>query len=89
MIYHNLTFCFYLEIGQVMTDQEFLKQLGKSISTCRKAKGMSQLDLCAIINMEKSNLSAIENGRQNVTSLTLKKIASALSTDLIVSFENP
>lgn len=71
-----------------MTDQEFLKQLGKSISQNRKAKGMSQLDLCALINMEKSNLSAIENGRQNVTTLTLNKIANALEMELKISFDD-
>lgn len=61
-----------------MTDKEFLKKLGKNISTQRKIKGMSQMDVCAIINMETSNYSAIENGRQNITALTIKKIADAL-----------
>ena len=36
---------------------------------------MSQQDVCSIIYMETSNFSAIENGRQNATALTLKKIA--------------
>jgi len=57
-----------------MTDQEFLIQLGKRIATLRKAKGYSQLNLGSIIDLEKSNLSAIENGRQNPSSLTLKKL---------------
>jgi len=57
-----------------MTDQEFLIQLGKRIATLRKAKGYSQLNLGSIIDMEKPNLSAIENGRQNPSSLTLKKL---------------
>ncbi len=65
-----------------MTDQEFLKYLGKSISYTRKLKGYSQLDLGLKIEMEKSNLSAIENGRQNPTSLMLKKIAEALEVDV-------
>jgi transcriptional regulator with XRE-family HTH domain len=43
-----------------MTDHDFLIQLGKRIATLRKAKGYSQLDLGSIIDMEKSNLSAIE-----------------------------
>lgn len=61
-----------------MTDDEFLIKLGSRIAVFRKKKGMSQIDLGAKINMEKSNLSAIENGRQNASSLTLKKIADAL-----------
>jgi len=37
--------------------------------------------------MEKSNLSAIENGRQNPSSLTLKKIADALHVKVVEFFE--
>ena len=39
--------------------------------------------------MEKSNLSSIENGRQNPTTLTLKKIADAIEVDVreFFSFE--
>jgi transcriptional regulator with XRE-family HTH domain len=46
-------------------DLEFLIELGKRIAEIRKEKNFSQLDLGAIIDMEESNLSAIENGRQN------------------------
>jgi transcriptional regulator with XRE-family HTH domain len=70
-----------------MTDHDFLIQLGKRIATLRKAKGYSQLDLGSIIDMEKSNLSAIENGRQNPSSLTLKKIADALQVKVVNFFE--
>lgn len=70
-----------------MTDHDFLIQLGKRIATLRKAKGYSQLDLGSIIDMEKSNLSAIENGRQNPSSLTLKKIADALQVKVVEFFE--
>ncbi|AUS05127.1 MULTISPECIES: helix-turn-helix domain-containing protein [Pseudotamlana] len=63
-----------------MTDTEkaYLQSIGRNISTIRRQKNLSQLDVCAIIEMEKPNLSAIENGRQNVTALTLKKIADAI-----------
>jgi len=69
-----------------MTEQEFLITMGKRISELRKSSGMSQVDVCSLINMEKSNLSAIENGRQNATSLTLKKIADALGIDVYLFF---
>lgn len=82
MIYHNLQRYYFKEIGLIMTDQAFLKQLGKRISELRKEKGMSQLDLGSKIDMEKSNLSAIENGRQNPAALTLKKIADALGYEV-------
>lgn len=63
-------------------DKEYLKKLGKNISKIRRANKFSQLDICAIISMEKSNLSAIENGRQNPTTLTLKKIADAVGVEV-------
>lgn len=65
-----------------MTDKEFLKRIGGNIAKKRKEKGLTQLDLCALINMEKPNLSAIENGRQNATALTLKKISDALEIEV-------
>ena len=65
-----------------MTDEEFLIQLGRRIAEIRKKKEMSQVDLGSEINMEKTNLSAIENGRQNASSLTLKKIASAMGCEV-------
>ena len=66
---------------------KYLKRLGKNIAETRKSKGFSQLDVCAVISMEKSNLSAIENGRQNPATLTLKKIADALGVEVKVFFE--
>lgn len=68
----------------IMTDTEktYLYTIGRNIARLRKQKKLSQLDVCAEIKMEKSNLSAIENGRQNVTALTLKKIADAIGVDV-------
>ncbi|GAA0874385.1 hypothetical protein GCM10009118_07930 [Wandonia haliotis] len=70
-----------------MTDEEFIKALGKSIAKTRKSKGMSQLDLCSEIGMEKPNLSAIENGRKNIASTTLRKIADGLKCEVGDLFE--
>ena len=64
------------------SEKEFLKKLGRNIAEQRKNKGLSQLDICAEIKMEKPNLSSIENGRQNVTTLTLLKIAKAIGVDV-------
>ncbi len=66
-----------------MTDQEFLKGVGAKIATVRKAKGMSQLDVCSKLNFEKTYLSAIENGRQNITLLTCKQIADAMDVEVV------
>ena len=40
-----------------------------------------------MIRMEKSNLSSIENGRQNVTSLTLLKISKAIGVEVSSFFQ--
>lgn len=88
MIYHNLCKLF-IQVFYLMedNDKEYLQKVGKNISKNRRAKKFSQLDVCAIISMEKSNLSAIENGRQNPSTLTLKKIADALDVEVKVFFE--
>ena len=88
MIYHNSR-CLFIHEFYDMGDFEgkYLKRLGINIAENRKSKGLSQLDVCAIISMEKSNLSSIENGRQNPATLTLKKIADAIGVEVKVFFE--
>ncbi len=61
-----------------MTEKEFLKKLGKKIADIRKSKGMTQADVCALVNMETTYYSSIENGRQNTSTTTLFKISNAL-----------
>lgn len=88
MIYHNLSLCFiHVLYDMEDIDKEYLKKVGKNISTLRKSKGYSQLDVCAIISMEKSNLSSIENGRQNPATLTLKRIANAIDVEVKEFFD--
>ncbi|MFH4963694.1 helix-turn-helix transcriptional regulator [Gaetbulibacter sp. M235] len=67
-----------------MTDTEkaYLYTIGRNIARLRKQNKFSQLDVCAEIKMEKSNLSAIENGRQNASILTLKRIADTIGVDV-------
>lgn len=88
MIYHNQSFLI-IQVFYLMedNDRKYLKIIGKNISKTRKSKGFSQLDVCAIISMEKSNLSSIENGRQNPATLTLKRIADAIGVEVKVFFE--
>lgn len=70
-----------------VTEQEYLKRVGQNIAKLRKEKGFSQTNVCDHIKMEKSNLSAIENGRQNFTPLTLKKIADFIGVEVKDFFE--
>lgn len=65
-----------------MKDEDFLKQLGQKIKQIRQSKGMSQVDVCSKLNMDKTYLSAIENGRQNPSVLTLKQILEAMGENV-------
>lgn len=69
------------------SDKTYLKMIGNNIAIQRRMQNLSQLDVCAEIKMEKPNLSSIENGRQNVTSLTLKKIADAIGVYVVEFFK--
>ncbi len=69
------------------SEKKYLNALGKNIARLRIEKNLSQLDICAEIKMEKSNLSSIENGRQNVTTLTLRKISNAIGCEVKEFFE--
>ena len=59
-------------------DKIYLKNVGKNISKLRKAKKLTQEEVCTELEMDKPYLSSIENGRQNPTLLTLKKLAEAI-----------
>ncbi|MFT3948706.1 MAG: helix-turn-helix transcriptional regulator [Agriterribacter sp.] len=63
-------------------DDVFLKALGKRIRDIRKEKGLTQVDLGDLIDMEKPNMNRIEKGGSNPTVLTLKKICAALGITL-------
>lgn len=55
-----------------------IKKLGENIKKIRTKKKMSQGDICRALDMDKGYMSAIENGKKNITLLQLEKIAKAL-----------
>lgn len=63
-------------------DDVFLKALGKRISEIRKEKGLTQVELGDLIDMEKLNRNQLEKGGTNTTVLTLKNICTALGITL-------
>ena len=65
-----------------MEKAALLKLLGKRIKEIREQKGVTQQELAALCNFEKSNLSRIEAGRSNVTIHTLNKIATSLKVSI-------
>lgn len=55
-----------------------IKKLSNNIKKIRAKKKMTQGDICRILHMDRGYMSAIENGKKNITILQLEKIASAL-----------
>lgn len=62
--------------------QSYQKKFGIKVRTLRKKKGLSQLDLATRINLDKSSISRIENGRTNITLKTAVIISFALDYPL-------
>lgn len=56
--------------------------IGKNIVRLRKARKLTQEDLCGIAQIDRSYLSEIENGKMNVTIKSLVSIATALDCSL-------
>ena len=63
-------------------EMQYLKILGRKIRETRKSKSMVQLEIAALCDSEKANLSRIEGGKTNSTIITLKKIADALEVPI-------
>ncbi len=66
----------------LLSDQEYLIELGKAIVEKRKKLRLTQSDLAFKVGIEVPNLSVIENGKSNPQLLTLLKIAAALGVEL-------
>lgn len=61
-----------------MTRSKLAKKLGKNIKKIRAEKQMSQGDICRKLNMDRGYMSAIENGKKNITLVVLERLAGAL-----------
>ena len=58
------------------------KRLGDNIKKIRTRKGMSQGDICRALDMDRGYMSAIENGKKNITLSQLERLAQALSVSV-------
>lgn len=61
-------------------------RVGKRIQQIRIEKNLSQQDLAAKCNFEKSNMSRLESGGANATLTTLEVVANALGVEVIELF---
>ena len=57
------------------------QKLGENIKKIRTRKGMSQGDICRALDMDRGYMSAIENGKKNVTLAQLERFARALGVN--------
>ena len=71
-----------------MQKEPVLARIGMNIRVLRDEKNISQQDLAASCNFEKSNMSRIEAGKNNLTIGTLLKICDALDVKLIDIIDN-
>lgn len=62
-------------------------KVGKRIQEIRIEKNLSQQDLAAKCNFEKSNMSRLEAGRANATLSTIEIVANALEVDVVELFK--
>ena len=58
------------------------QKLGKNIKKIRTLKGMSQGDICRALDMDRGYMSAIENGKKNITIQQLERLANALGVSV-------
>ena len=69
-----------------MRDETLQKKVGKRIQEIRELKNISQQELAAKCNFEKSNMSRLESGRVNSTLATLNRIAQGLEVNVVELF---
>lgn len=69
-----------------MSENSLQLIVGKNIQRIRESKGISQQELAAKCNFEKSNMSRLEAGRVNPTLSTLEKVSKALGISLAELF---
>ena len=65
-----------------MTKETLQKNIGLRIKQLRLQKDISQQDLAAQCNFEKSNMSRLEAGNVNPSAYTLLKIAKSLNIEI-------
>ncbi|MEI7719665.1 MAG: helix-turn-helix transcriptional regulator [bacterium] len=58
------------------------KKLGQNIKQIRLRRKMSQGDICRKLDMDRSYMSAIENGKKNITIQQLERLAQALGVSV-------
>lgn len=64
-----------------MDNNSILKLVGAKVRAIRKRRGLTQEQLAEMIDTQHSYIGYVERGEQNITLITLEKIANALKVD--------
>ena len=64
-----------------------LIEIGKNVSYYRKQASMSQIEVANILDMNRSHISEIENGKANVTVMTLNRLAELFKVEIVIFFQ--
>lgn len=70
-----------------MDNNSILKLVGAKVRAIRKRRGLTQEQLAEMIDTQHSYIGYVERGEQNVTLITLEKIANALKVDSCSLFD--
>lgn len=62
-----------------MEEKEHLIKLGLALKKCRETKGLSQREMEVFVNLTSGRISEIENGKRNISYLTLIKFLNAFN----------
>lgn len=76
-----------LKIGDFMKTN-LSKRLGLRIKELRNSKNLKQCEMADLLDMERSNLTRIESGKQRPSDENLEKIAKILNIELYELFDN-
>lgn len=69
-------------LSGAVDEQDYFRQLGERIHQQRSARGLTQQQLAAASELDRSYLSGVENGKQNPTMGALLRIARALDVPI-------
>ncbi|MDD3480899.1 MAG: helix-turn-helix transcriptional regulator [Patescibacteria group bacterium] len=74
-----------------MNKERFLKQFGKRIAEVRKERNLTQEELAELVNVHRTYIGFIEQGKRNPVIANIYKISKALNVslkDLFSTFED-
>lgn len=67
--------------------KQWQSEFGVRLRELRSAKGLSQLELANLADLDPTYISAVEQGRRNITLVNIRALAQALGVDPVKLFE--